>query len=159
MRKIAEDVYQLPLRPRNSVNAYLIGDVLIDAGIRSSWKTILRQLDSRKGKAHALTHALADHQGSSHEICRRFDVPLWCSPAEKWQAESGNATAEYAAQNHPVTWFQKKYWAGPGHPVSRELREGNRVAGFEVINTPGHSGDHLSFFRPEDRILIVEMCW
>ena len=27
---------------------------------------------------HALTHAHPDHQGSSHAICQKLEIPLWC---------------------------------------------------------------------------------
>ena len=36
MNQLAEDVWQIPLFPRNLVNAYLVGDVLVDAGCRST---------------------------------------------------------------------------------------------------------------------------
>jgi hypothetical protein len=36
MREIAPDVFHLPLTPRNGVNAYLLGDVLVDTGLRTS---------------------------------------------------------------------------------------------------------------------------
>ena len=32
MNQLADDVWQIPLAPRNGVNAYLVGDVLVDAG-------------------------------------------------------------------------------------------------------------------------------
>ena len=41
MHEIAPDVFHLPLTPRNGVNAYLIGDVLVDTGLRTSAKKIV----------------------------------------------------------------------------------------------------------------------
>jgi hydroxyacylglutathione hydrolase len=40
------------------------------------------------------------------------------------------------------------------HPVSRTLREGDLVAGFEVLEVPGHSPGALAFWRQRDRILV-----
>jgi glyoxylase-like metal-dependent hydrolase (beta-lactamase superfamily II) len=46
-------------------------------------------------------------------------------------------------------------WAGPGHPVDRPLREGDEVAGFEVLDAPGHSPGHVVYWRESDRVAIV----
>jgi hydroxyacylglutathione hydrolase len=34
MFEVADDVWQLPLVPRDGINAYLVGDVLVDTGIK-----------------------------------------------------------------------------------------------------------------------------
>lgn len=44
---------------------------------------------------------------------------------------------------------------GPPHPVSRVLREGDEVAGFTVLDSPGHTRGHISFWRESDRVLIL----
>ena len=40
------------------------------------------------------------------------------------------------------------------HPVERWLREGDEVAGFEVLDVPGHSAGHVAYCRAGDRTLI-----
>jgi hydroxyacylglutathione hydrolase len=40
------------------------------------------------------------------------------------------------------------------HPVSRALREGDVLAGFEVLEVPGHSLGALAFWREGDRVLV-----
>lgn len=45
--------------------------------------------------------------------------------------------------------------AGLGHPVSGTLWEGDQLAGFEVLETPGHSPGHLAFWRESDRVLVL----
>ena len=43
----------------------------------------------------------------------------------------------------------------PGAPVARTLAEGDALAaGFTVLDTPGHSPGHVSFWREADRTLI-----
>lgn len=155
MKTIAKDVYQIPLFPRNAINCYVIEDVLIDAGIRSSSSIILKALKNKNITKHALTHAHADHQGSSKIICETLNIPLLCSEIEKPTAENGNVIFEYPNPNHIISKFQKRFWAGKGHSVSQILKEGDQIGGFTVIETPGHSSGHLSFFREKDGVLIV----
>ncbi|KAF2507809.1 MBL fold metallo-hydrolase [Flavobacterium zhairuonense] len=155
MKNIAKDVYQIPLFPRNAINCYVIEDVLIDAGIRNSANTILKALNDKAITKHALTHAHADHQGSSKVICETLNIPLLCSEPEKEFAENGNVITEYPNPNHFISKFQKNFWAGKGHPVSQILKEGDQIGGFTVIETPGHSRGHISFFREKDGVLIV----
>ena len=75
MRKLADDLHILSGFPPFAINIYLMGDVLIDAGSRHAAKRILRQLNGRTVSTHALTHAHADHQGSSHEVCEALRIP------------------------------------------------------------------------------------
>ena len=43
--------------PRNAINVYVAGDVLIDAATRQGERRILRQIAPLRLSAHALTHA------------------------------------------------------------------------------------------------------
>ncbi|MGH2958305.1 MAG: MBL fold metallo-hydrolase, partial [Solirubrobacterales bacterium] len=51
--------------------------------------------------------------------------------------------------------FMRAVAAGPGHPVSRRLTAGDEVGGFTVVSSPGHSPDHISYWRESDRVLIA----
>jgi glyoxylase-like metal-dependent hydrolase (beta-lactamase superfamily II) len=45
---------------------------------------------------------------------------------------------------------------GPkAHPIARRLREGDEVAGFKVLDTPGHSLGHVTFWRESDRVAVI----
>jgi len=154
MREIAENVFQIPLFPRSAVNAYLIGSVLVDAGVRSSGAAILRALAGRPVTAHVLTHAHADHQGASAQICAARGVPLWCGAADSGRAQSGQVVGEYPRPSGALARFQQRFWAGPGHPVDRALREGDMVGDFRVVETPGHASGHIALWRERDGVLI-----
>ncbi len=154
MKQLADDVYQLSGFPPNAINAYLVGDVLIDAATRQARRRIMRQIAGRTLSAHALTHAHPDHQGSSHAICERLDIPLWCGQADVPAMETAGAIRNPKAPGW-LNAIQARTWTGPPHPVSRALREGDEVAGFTVLETPGHSAGHVSFWRESDRTLIV----
>ena len=155
MKEIAPGVFQLGGFPPNAINVYVIGDVLIDAATKLSGRRIFRQLKGRTITAHALTHAHADHQGASAAICAARAVPLWCAEAEREVAESGEVTRAYPNPADPVARFQQRYWAGPGWPVARTLREGDAVGDFCVVETPGHAPGHLALWRERDGVLIA----
>ncbi|MNS76087.1 putative metallo-hydrolase YflN [compost metagenome] len=155
MTTVAPGVYHLPLFFGHMINCYIADGFLIDAGIRSSFSKILKAVQTLPIEAHVLTHAHPDHQGSSHAICTALGIPLWCSAPEQEQAASGKVTGEYPSPRHLIPRWQQQYWAGPGHPVARTLKENDRIGTFTVIETPGHSSGHLSFFREEDGTLIL----
>jgi hydroxyacylglutathione hydrolase len=159
MKQLADDVYMLRGFPPNAINVYVAEDVLIDAATRQAEKRIFKQLAGRRLSAHALTHVHPDHQGASHAVCERFDIPLWCGEADVPRMESsgavigdklphsGRALRLYAA-------IQERFWVGPPHPVARALHEGDEVAGFTVLDTPGHTRGHIALWRERDRVLI-----
>lgn len=155
MKEIAKNVYQISLFPRSAINCYVIDDIIIDAGINSSGSKILKAVKKHKITKHVLTHAHADHQGSSSFICNTLNIPLWTSELEKVNAESGNVIYEYPNSKHFIAQFQQRFWAGKGHKVDQVLKEGDSVGSFTVIETPGHSKGHISFFRECDKVLIV----
>jgi hydroxyacylglutathione hydrolase len=154
MKQLAEDVYQLKGWPPNAINVYLLGDVLIDAATRQAEKRIMRQIAGKTVTAHALTHVHPDHQGSSHAICEKLDIPLWCGRADVPAMEIPGSVI---ARNAPrlISRLQERFWVGPPHPVARALKEGDEVAGFTVLETPGHTSGHVSYWRERDRVLIV----
>lgn len=154
MKRLAEDVWQISSFPPNSINAYLVGDVLVDAATRTSRKRILRELRGHAVSAHVLTHAHADHQGASHAVCEELSVPLWVGTRDADAAEEPRLMLE-RSPSHPITRLFWHSFHGPGHSVDRTLAEGDEVAGFTVMETPGHSAGHLSFWRESDRTLIV----
>ncbi|HLH14826.1 MAG TPA: MBL fold metallo-hydrolase [Solirubrobacteraceae bacterium] len=154
MRELAQDVHMLDGWPRNAINVYVIGDVLVDAATRQGERRILRQLARRALSAHALTHAHPDHQGSSHAICTRLGIALWCGRDDVPAIETAGAIHNPQAPAL-LNAFHRRFWTGPPHPVSRALAEGEEVAGFTVLETPGHCRGHVSYWRESDRVLIV----
>jgi glyoxylase-like metal-dependent hydrolase (beta-lactamase superfamily II) len=155
MNEVAKNVYHISLFPRNGINCYVVDDILIDSGISASAGKILKSVKNLKISKHVLTHAHADHQGSSRMICDMLNIPLGTSKPEKDNAESGRVIDEYPNNRHLIARFQQKYWAGKGHEVSFLLKEGDTVGSFTVIETPGHAKGHISFFREKDGVLIV----
>jgi len=154
MKQLAEDVHLLRGWPPNAINVYLVGEVLIDAATRQGEKRILRQIAGRSVTAHALTHAHPDHQGASHAICERLGIPLWCGQGDVPAMETPGGIANSQAPGW-VNKLQQRFWTGPPHPVARALVEGDEVAGFIVLESPGHSRGQVAYWRESDRVLIL----
>jgi glyoxylase-like metal-dependent hydrolase (beta-lactamase superfamily II) len=153
VKQIADDLYHLRGFPPNAINVYLMGDVLVDAASRHAARRILRQLEGRDVTAHALTHAHPDHQGSSHAICEKLALPFWVGVNDVGTAEDGQTAKRQPAGR--INVVMQTIFAGPGHPVDRQLREGDEVAGFTVLDVPGHSAGHVAYWRESDRALVM----
>jgi hydroxyacylglutathione hydrolase len=152
---IADDVWQLPLTPRDAINAYLIGDVLVDTGIKQSADTIAGMLEGRQISAIALTHVHNDHAGAMKRLTERLGVPVWCGARDREAAESGRVVLAPAFGRPRLNALVGATAAFDGTPVARTLEEGDSLtAGFTVLDTPGHSPGHVSFWREADRTLI-----
>lgn len=155
LSQIAPEVLHIPLMPRSSINCYIIEGVLVDSGIRSSYTTVKKVLQKIPVNQHILTHAHADHQGCSDQICDEFAIPLLCHPNEVFRTETGMVANDYPAPQHWIAKLQQKYWAGQGHKVEHTVVENDKIGNFRVIETPGHSAGHISLFREQDGVLII----
>ena len=152
MIEIAPDVFHLPLVPRHGINAYVIGDVIVDAGLASSAKKIVAAVAGRSVRAHALTHAHVDHAGGSRRLVDALELPLWAPAGDAGDVRSGEpAVPESRLKGLMV------FMAGfDGVDVARELREGDEVAaGFVVVDAPGHSPGQIAYWRESDRVLLT----
>ena len=156
MKELADRVWHIQCLPGPhwAVNAYLAGDVLIDAGCRQSTGRILKQHEGHEVTAHALTHAHPDHQGASRDICKKFGIPFWCPERDIPAAEDPNLIRE-RQPDHFMAVFFWRIFHGPGHKVDKPLMEEDEVAGFRVLDVPGHSAGHIAFWRESDRVLIL----
>jgi glyoxylase-like metal-dependent hydrolase (beta-lactamase superfamily II) len=155
VRTLAPGVRLLRGFPPEAINAYLVGDVLIDAGTRHARRRILRQLRHQDVRAHALTHGHPDHQGASHRVCEALGLPLWVGEGDVEAVEGGPPVIAMRQRPGIVNRLQERFWTGPAHPVARVLREGDEVAGFTVLEVPGHSRGHIAFWRERDRVLVA----
>lgn len=152
MIEIAPDVFHLPLTPRNGINAYVIGDVVVDAGLASSAKKVVKAVAGRTIRAHALTHAHVDHAGGSRRLLDELELPLWAPAGDADDVRTGEPAVK-AGRLRPLLVFTGGF---DGVDVARELREGDEVAaGFVVVELPGHSPGHVGYWRASDRVLLA----
>jgi len=177
--EVAENVWQIPLLPGDGVNAYLIGElgsgsdggsgdgmgggmgdepagyVIVDAGTPWSRQRLLSALEGRPLAAHVLTHAHPDHQGGSAAVCAARSIPLWCGAGDRDAAERGDFAGAWRGRRRHHLFRMARWLGGPGRRVARMLREGDVIAGFEVIETPGHTPGHISLWRAADGVVIL----
>jgi glyoxylase-like metal-dependent hydrolase (beta-lactamase superfamily II) len=155
MREIAPDVFHIPVLPRNGVNTYLVGDVLVDTGLRTSAGKIKEAVGDRELKAIALTHAHGDHGGSARKLSDELGLPVWVGAADREAAETGKVVAKSPYDKPGLSLIAGAMGNMPSVSIARDLREGDELAaGFTVLDTPGHSPGHVSFWRESDRVLI-----
>lgn len=153
MKYLAPGVWRLKEFPAPSINVYLAGDVLIDAGRRWDRRRIFAELEGVEISMLALTHVHPDHQGVAKDVCEARGVPLACHEDDV-EAMEGSGPTQEAAESNLFNRVIRAIWEGPPHKVDRVLREGDEVAGFRVVHAPGHARGEVIFFRDSDRVAI-----
>lgn len=148
-------------RPR-TMNVYLIQDegglTMFDAGI-SDMADGVRAVAARLGgvKRIVLGHADCDHRGAAPSL----EAPVYCHPAEVQAAQSESALRPYwdlrrlAAPLRPIYPKLLESWDGGAVEIAGTLQEGDEVAGFRVIELPGHAPGLIGLFRDADRLAFV----
>ena len=169
MLEVIPGVYQLP---NSFVNLYLIAEAdgltLIDTGIhRSGPKVVLEALgklgrQAQELKTILITHADGDHTGGASMLKQATGASICSSQAAANAMAAGQAERE--AKGGPVFKFVNKAImplfmpAAPPQNVDRILMPGETLpilGGLQVIATPGHTPEHLSFFAPAHRLLFA----
>jgi steroid delta-isomerase-like uncharacterized protein len=151
--------------PTKTMNVYLIEDdggvTVFDAGISDMTQT-LAATGARLGgiKRVVLGHADADHRGAAPGL----HVPVYCHPAERAAAESDSPHRDYwnlsELDPHGRVLLGRliPMWDGGAVKIEGTVSEGDEVAGFRVIELPGHAPGLIGLFRDSDRLALVSDC-
>ena len=163
LEKVADDVWVLRGDVRHGMNVYFLeedgGLVQFDAGTRGMVKAN-RAVAERLGpiKRIVLGHAHADHRGTAAAM----GVPVFCHPDEVADAESDAPIPAYMdlslVEVAPVRWIYPtllKHWDGGAVRIDGIVSEGDEIAGFKVIDFPGHAPGLIGLWRESDRLAIV----
>jgi hydroxyacylglutathione hydrolase len=153
LKELADGVWRLDEVPRPTINVYLAGDVLIDAGRTWDEGRIRKQTADRELSMLALTHVHPDHQGSAKAVCEERGIPLACH-VDDVDAMEGRRPVQEANPGNVFNKVIRRMWEGPPYSVARPFAEGDRIAGFEVIHAPGHARGEVIFWRESDRVAI-----
>jgi len=116
-------------------NAWLLGNPSwlvdpgpVDEGHLERLEFAIRQHGGLEGIV--LTHRHLDHAEAAPALAERYSAPIYAGPA----AADPEGFSEPAVK---------------GLDIERELRDGDRIGPFEVIETPGHSADHVSYLADD----------
>ncbi len=152
--------------PAKTMNVYLIEDgdgvTMFDAGIKDMTAAV-RAAGARLGgiKRVVLGHADADHRGAAPGI----PAPVYCHPAERDAAQASDFWRPYwdfsklAPVGRAVLKRALPMWDGGAVQIAGTLEEGDEVAGFRVIELPGHAPGLIGLFRESDRLALVSDCF
>ncbi len=149
-------------------NVYLIEDeggvTMFDAGARTMTRAVARAAARLGGlRRIVLGHGHTDHRGTAPAL----GVPVYCHPAEVEDAE-GSGGFRYWSPGP----FGAADAAPPGPQADAPLRmgrragpdrgdgqRGRRVAGFRVIELPGHAPGQIGLLREHDRLALTSDCF
>jgi len=154
------------------VNLFFIANpdgswVLVDAGVPGCTAKIKRAADELFGEgarpaAILLTHGHFDHIGAVKDLAQEWDVPVYAHPMELPYL---TGLSSYPPPDSSVGGGGMAYmaFAYPKKPINIKnyielLPEDGSVPGLEGwrwLHTPGHTAGHVSFFREEDRVLVL----
>jgi glyoxylase-like metal-dependent hydrolase (beta-lactamase superfamily II) len=161
--KIAPGIYRVDaIAFKYKVSVYLIADrdgwTLVDTALESSVTRIKEALLALGGDAETLKRIYLTHHHSDH-IGGLGALAEWAPQAEII-ASAGEAAIISGQQppdrsENPIMRAMTERQQLPTHPVSRTVSEGDTVAGFRVIATPGHSMNHTSLFHEDHRLLLT----
>jgi hydroxyacylglutathione hydrolase len=156
MNQLAEDVWHAPLGPRSSVNAYVLGEVLVDAGYRFQSGRAVKAARERGVTEHVLTHAHLDHAGGSARVCRELGLEgVAVGAIDAADVRSGKPEPPPHVPD-VLKGVGRRYGSFQAAPVVRELHASDLVGpGFVVLDVPGHTLGHIALWREADGVLIA----
>ena len=147
--------------PMKTMNVYLIeeegGVALFDAGIRAMTDG-LAAIGARMGGITrvVLGHGHHDHRGAASGL----GAPVLCHPDEVPVAsgDGGESTFDMSRLRPPARFLLGRmlpWWDGGPVEIAGTVSEGDDVAGFTVVPTPGHSPGQIALFRESDRLALT----
>jgi glyoxylase-like metal-dependent hydrolase (beta-lactamase superfamily II)/predicted ester cyclase len=151
--------------PQKVMNVYLIEDegqvTVFDAGIRAMVRGIASVAAGLGGiKRIVLGHGHPDHRGAAPGL----GAPVYCHPDNVADTEGDGG--EHYFQFSKLDWYARpvmpqflKLWDGGPVKVEGTVSEGDDVAGFKVIDLPGHAPGQIGLWREADRLALTTDCF
>ena len=147
--------------PRKTMNVYLIEDgdgvTVFDAGIDGMQSAVLAAAARLGGITRVvLGHADADHRGAAPGL----GAPVHCHASERPAAEAPESLRDYfdlsRLRPYARPYFDRmlRVWDGGPVPVAGTVAAGDEVAGFGVVELPGHAPGLIGLLRESDRLAL-----
>ncbi len=164
---VAEGVWVVQGQP-GRCNVYLIEDegavTLFDAGARTMTRAVGGAAAKLGGiRRIVLGHGHTDHRGTAPAL----GAPVLCHADEVIDAEGSGGFRYWpeglAGLPTPLRQFHRllhRYaWDAGPVKISGTLAEGDTVAGFEVVELPGHAPGQIGLWRESDRFALTSDCF
>lgn len=140
---------------------------LIDAGLpftASAIQNWTRKFSEDPPNCIVLTHGHFDHVSAARDLADAWNVFIYAHPLEApyLKGQKEYPAPNFAAGGGTISLLSPLYPRGPidlGNRLRLFSSEGNSTLSvmpeWEILPTPGHTPGHVSFFRSEDRCLII----
>jgi glyoxylase-like metal-dependent hydrolase (beta-lactamase superfamily II)/predicted ester cyclase len=166
-RPVAEGVWVVQGQPARC-NVYLIeedgGATVFDAGARTMTRAVA-SAGARLGgiRRVILGHGHTDHRGTAPAL----GAPVFCHADEVQDAE-GSGGFRYWPDGlrglppgmRPLHLLLHRFaWDGGPVKIAGTVAEGDDVAGFKVIELPGHAPGQIGLWRESDRLALSTDCF
>jgi glyoxylase-like metal-dependent hydrolase (beta-lactamase superfamily II) len=130
-------------RPYYFTAAYWVDGLLVDTGCAHTATQFTAALGSWQVEQVVNTHCHEDHIGANADVHERFGCPILAHPDALPILQDPKL--------QPLQPYRRLFWGRPrpscGTTISEWLETEHYR--FQVIDTPGHSIDHLCLFEPE----------
>lgn len=121
--------------------AYLVDGLLIDTGCAYTAEELIQFLEGEEVKLAVNTHHHEDHVGANSLLQKRFGMEIYAHPL----------AVPLINSRLPLREYQEMVWGYPEpvrvKPVPERINTTGHI--FEIIETPGHSPDHIALFERE----------
>lgn len=166
-QQVATGVWLVQGQPARC-NVYFIEDeqgvTMFDAGARTMRRALARA-GARLGGIQriVLGHGHTDHRGAAPGL----DAPVYCHAAEVQDAEGSGGFRYWpeglAGLPFPHRQAQRlmhRYaWDGGPVDIAGTVAEGDEIAGFTVVEIPGHAPGQIALWRESDRLALSSDCF
>lgn len=138
-------------------NTYLLFDetkqaVIIDPGLytpedKDTFVSVVKK-NNLELKGIYATHCHIDHIIGVNFLKKEFSIPFYANEKEQYNIERLEEVAELY-----------DFYVSDKIKIDKNIKEGNEIifgnSRLDVLETPGHTTGHLSFFSPQDNFVIA----
>jgi glyoxylase-like metal-dependent hydrolase (beta-lactamase superfamily II) len=161
--EISKGIWRVAGDIKAGMNVYFLADddgvTMFDAGTKPMTDAVNAAGEQLGGiKRIVLGHAHTDHRGTAPGV----KAPVYCHANEVADAERAGWQIDYwdigKVEVAPVRWIYPtlhRRWDGGACDVAGTVKEGDTIAGFEVLDFPGHAPGLIGLWREADRMAIV----
>lgn len=168
--RVADGVWLLRGGLLRTMNVYLVeepggpGVTVFDAGEKGMAGAIAAAARRFGGITRVvLGHGDTDHRGSAPAL--RACAGVLCHPDAVAQAQGSGGRDYWRMDQLPLDvrllhgFAHRFVWDGGPVQIDGTVREGDAVAGFEVVDLPGHAPGLIGLWRARDRVALVSDCF